>query len=256
MTHVVHAQVGPPTLARSRSNVSRARTRRPARPAQPLAHSDGNHVADGDHRPAGSVPFAQSQSEPLASPFAAAAAASSEISQASTDEPAVEDAAPEAAAFEQEPGEDGRADSDVGGASDGGQAVAAFVPSIRTSTSARQEQDYAIVEAPESLRRPSTALPPQDEYAEPRLHEEAAGSGVDDQQQSKYHTTLATSHHKVLHAVPPSLGASDMQPGSSTGRQAAAETAASPHSAGGCGRCDCRSRAAARERSSLWRRWH
>jgi len=233
MTYVVHAQMGPQTLARSRSNVSRARTRRPARGAHVPAHPDANHVADGVHPAGAPPPFALSQSGLLASPFAAAAAAPSEISQASTDELVTEHAAVESAVVEQGLGKVAAADTEPAAATVEGTPVSAFIPALRTSASARQEQDYAIVEAPEILRRPSNALPPQEEHAQPGAQQPAAGAGQDDRQQHDYLATLATSLNVGLHAVPPSIVASNIQLGSSARAQSAAETVASPTSAGG-----------------------
>ena len=226
LTHVMHAQMGPQTLTRSRSNVSRARTRRPARGAHSMAHSDGNHVAEGAHPASGGAPFALSQSGLLASPFAAAAAAPSDISQASTDEPGAEDAAVDSAAVGQGLGEHASA-------AEPAAPVAPVYPTLRTSASARQEQDYAIVEAPESLRRPSNALPPQDEHAQPEAQQRAAGAGEDSRQQPEYLATRATSLHAGLHAVPPSIVASDIQLGSTARAQSGVETVAFPNSAGG-----------------------
>ncbi len=224
--------MGPQTLARSRSNVSRARTRRPARAAHSQAHSDGNHLADGVHLEGAGATFALSQSRLLASPFAAAAAAPSEMSQASTDEPVTADAAVNSAAVGQGPGEDAAAaDTEPAAMTAEATPVAARHPTLCTSASARQEQDYAIVEAPESLRRPSNALAPQEKPTQPEAQQPAAS--VDDRQQLEYLTTPATSLQTGLHAVPPSTVSSNIQLGSPARAQSAAETVASPNSAGG-----------------------
>ena len=241
ITRVVRVQMGPTTLVRSRSNVSRARTRRPGRAAHSPTHSDGIHVADGGHPVvSGGAHFALSQSGLLASPFAAAAAAPSDRSQASADEQVAEDAAAAAAvasaAVEQGPGEgDAAADTEAAAASGGAHFAAGFVvPGIQTSASARQEQDYAIVEAPESLRRRSSALLPQDDHTgQQEAADAAAEEGVDGMQRTEYLAEPAPLLDAGLHAVPPPTAFFNTRPGVPARALSAAENNATPNPAAG-----------------------
>lgn len=203
---VMTVQTGSAHLARSRSGNSRARGRRPARSVHLQASPDGNVAVDGI-QPASSPGFAKRRAAVLTSPFAAAAAAGagSDPSLASSDEGRVRDnIRPEPAATEEVSVEGGSTAAKPATAFGGGQSPAGLAPGVRTSSGARQEQDYAIVEAPASLRRRSSVLPPQEDGAQQEERHQAVvgGGNVGDELQFKTSEGSDRPHHTGLPAAP------------------------------------------------------
>ena len=181
-------------------------------------------MADGSHPAA----FAMLHSVLLASPFATAAA-SSNVSHVSSDEAAAEDSISQAGAAETPAASDNAVKKPAVAEIETRSAVN-VISGIRTSTSARQEQDYAIVEAPESLRRPSTALSP-----DAPTQQELAGAAIsgDIGGQHGHAEGPATSLHTKVPAAEASAGQlSGFAPGQRQTRSNA-EDITTPLSAGG-----------------------